>query len=690
MKKEPVDALLGRLAADHGQDTVDALVRMIAWVRPARADDAQSAMRRIEELSAALRERTELRDLIRARIGDWFSAARQVSLYTEVGILSTQGFRAELGRRCYEHVLPAVADREDLKDALALVFDKPSDALWVAAVEHATWLRLFEALDLFGDPERVARAEPGSSTRAVSRGGLVDSIEVLSLRLAAQGLEPELLRIDPALGRFGSPYVAQQRELAVFLERFNAWVYDRTATYYDDKHARVLLDQCASATARVRSIAVRRGTSVELTYSLVRMDQMVRRLGELLAQLDPADPLARRGAALALLQELLFANTRRNSLAGLWQDNIGLLARRVTENASRAGEHYVSNTRAEWMSMLRTAMGAGVIVGFMALAKVWAKDLHAPPLVETFIVCMEYAIGFVLIHMLHLTLATKQPAMTAATIAATVEEAIQSRPRGRQDVTALAELIVRVVRTQFIAVVGNVSVAIPVAFLIGWAMLLAQGTPLLGQDKAAHVFVEMQPFAGHAVFHAALAGMWLFVAGLVSGYYDNRCAYLDIPGRLRGHPWLRAVLPVRWRERLADYVDGNLGALAGNVSLGFLLGLTGFFGFLLGLPLDVRHVTLSSANVGLALASGSVPAGFFAATLAFVAIVGAVNLLVSFALALYVALKARGASLSRIGPLAAALLGIARARPLEFFFPPRDIPNPPTTKETPNERDRPA
>ena len=43
--------------------------------------------------------------------------------------------------------------------------------------------------------------------------------------------------------------------------------------------------------------------------------------------------------ALSLLQELLFANARRNSLAMIWQDNIGLLARRVTENASRSGEH---------------------------------------------------------------------------------------------------------------------------------------------------------------------------------------------------------------------------------------------------------------------------------------------------------------------------------------------------------------
>ena len=278
MPEDSVDALLARLAIDRGSDTVDTLALMIGWVRPQRADDAQTAIRRIEELAAALQAHTGLRDLVRARIGEWFSGARQVSLYTEVGILSTRGFRAEFAARCYERLLPAVPERDDLKDALALVFHKDSDELWVAAVEHGAWLRLFEALDLFGDPERGARA--------AARSGLVDSIEVLSLRLAAEGLEPELLRIDPALDRFESPFIAQQREVSLFLERFNAWVHDRSAEHYDDKHAHVLLEQCAAATARVRAIAARRGTSIGLTYTLVRLDHFVEQGGRLAITAD--------------------------------------------------------------------------------------------------------------------------------------------------------------------------------------------------------------------------------------------------------------------------------------------------------------------------------------------------------------------------------------------------------------------
>jgi site-specific recombinase len=37
-------------------------------------------------------------------------------------------------------------------------------------------------------------------------------------------------------------------------------------------------------------------------------------------------------------------------------------------------------------------------------------------------VSLNYGLGFVLIHILHFTVATKQPAMTAARLAAAIEE----------------------------------------------------------------------------------------------------------------------------------------------------------------------------------------------------------------------------------------------------------------------------
>jgi site-specific recombinase len=48
-------------------------------------------------------------------------------------------------------------------------------------------------------------------------------------------------------------------------------------------------------------------------------------------------------------------------------------------------------------------------------------------------------------------------------------------------------------------------------------------------------------------------------------------------------------------------VEHNLGALAGNFYFGLFLGLTGTIGIMLGLPLDIRHITFSAANLAFGL-----------------------------------------------------------------------------------------
>ncbi|WP_164311385.1 site-specific recombinase, partial [Streptococcus pneumoniae] len=77
-----------------------------------------------------------------------------------------------------------------------------------------------------------------------------------------------------------------------------------------------------------------------------------------------------------------------------------------------------------------------------------------------------YGLGFVFIHIAKGTVATKQPAMTAAAIASTISG---SSGKKTQQLAKLAELVVDILRTQFIAILGNISVAMPVALLIALA-----------------------------------------------------------------------------------------------------------------------------------------------------------------------------------------------------------------------------
>ena len=81
----------------------------------------------------------------------------------------------------------------------------------------------------------------------------------------------------------------------------------------------------------------------------------------------------------------------------------------------------------------------------------------------------------------------------------------------------------------------------------------------------------------------------------------------------------------------------------GNFLFGCMLGSTGVIGTILGLPLDIRHIAFSSANLGYALVGFQfelpLQAVFWAAL--GIAAIGLTNLAVSFALALRTALGAR-------------------------------------------------
>jgi len=137
---------------------------------------------------------------------------------------------------------------------------------------------------------------------------------------------------------------------------------------------------------------------------------------------------------------------------------------------------------------------------------------------------------------------------------------------------------------------------------------------------------------------------------------------------------LRRVLGGGLSNRFGTYIENNLGALAGNAALGVMLGLVGPLGTALGLPLDVRHVTIATASLGLALpvAFMDISIGTAFAIVFGIAAIGFFNLVVSFSLTLVLAFKARRVSVPERHRFLPTLWARLRERPREFFLPPRE------------------
>ncbi len=662
-------ASLSALKAGGG-DAVDQLVELVGALRPGRATDAMLVTARFTALCEALERDNELRAALRNRLQALTTGRKQVSFFADSGILPNTGFFSDLWRRLIQHVIPPIRERTYLIDCVNLIFHRRDDHVWLDAIPPELRLRFWAAL------RRTENQGEPADLEIV--GEMLVACDVIATRIGAMGLEPELVRLYPRLEDRDSPFLAVVAEAHELAQSYRAFLAGGPAPTQDERQLLVLIDQCDEVLGRIRARAASVGTSLRLTYQLRRLDQSLRRLEmmvnmlttrhQLVSDTNPSvDPAPLASLWMDFLGQVIYGEGIRREVRGLFGRTIGLLALRVTDNASRTGEHYITTTREEYFTMWRAAMGAGFIVGFMALVKIYMSKAEAAPLGFAILYSLNYAFGFMLIHVLHFTVATKQPAMTASAIAGVISE-IRGRMR---DVEKLATLVVDLIRSQIAAILGNVLIALPTAMIIAFVLGHATGKPFINSEKALYLLHDISPTDSLALFHAAIAGVCLFLSGLISGYYDNLAAYERVRERIEHMAWLGRLLGDARHKRLAQYLHDNLGGLAGNFFFGCMLGTMGTIGFMTGLPLDIRHVTFSSANWGFAMVAldFSVDPALAAKAFAGIWLVGFVNLGVSFTLALWMALRARGVSFAQTGMLFSLLLKRLRRDWKQFFWP---------------------
>lgn len=635
------------------------LEHLVRWFRVGGLQSNFETDRRFNLFLDALEADSDLKNSVNAYFQQLITAHRYRFTLAELGILANESFGKAMKSRLSLKLLPPALDDKTLRSTLGFLFPKKDDHVWFAKISDTSWFRL---IDLMGWQNQAALWKP-------VRREMLEALELLAVRVAALGVEPELVRCLGVSDRHTSPFVEQLIEFRTMLAQAHERLEANASLRDLGEHLDVLLDQCSQQIRKAHASARVQGVSVDLSMFLIRLEQSIERMKVLLQVLDALPSNSRILVAIQLLNSLIREENRKHSLRDLWSGLTDKLALRITEHASQTGEKYATETAPEYWKMARAAMGAGVVVGFMALIKVWIALLHLPPLWQAVGFSLDYGLGFVLIHMLGFTIATKQPAMTAARIASAIDAA-NGRVRSTQ---AIVELIVQVARTQFVAILGNVVMAFATAMLIGYVWMLVFGQAPLPETKAESMLIELNPFQSGALFHAAIAGVFLYLAGVISGYYDNLGLYHQVPDRIRRVQWLRKLLGVVRLGRFSVYLSKNLGALAGNFFFGCMLGSAGFFGFLLGLPIDIRHITFSTSNLAYAWGAlgFNIPWPTLALSVLTILAIGTINLAVSFSLAFLTALRARGVKSAAMGSIAKGLGARFLSQPREFFMPPR-------------------
>jgi len=223
-----------------------------------------------------------------------------------------------------------------------------------------------------------------------------------------------------------------------------------------------------------------------------------------------------------------------------------------------------------------------------------------------------------------------------------IAENIERKGLNKESRKELSITLAQIIRSQIISLIGNLVVVLPSCYFIAWGVIKLNWFHVFNKTEAETHLYSNHPFLSGSLIYAVFTGVFLTLAGLIAGYYDNKVVFSSIPKRIVKHPLLRKIIPLKWLEKTAQVVSKNLGAVVGNLSLGMFLGLADNVGQFIGLPFDIRHVTISSGNYAIAVAQGySFSALFLVIIFVGVILIGIINIISSFMFSFLIACRSR-------------------------------------------------
>ncbi len=310
---------------------------------------------------------------------------------------------------------------------------------------------------------------------------------------------------------------------AVGSERFEA----------EETAVKSFIARCSRALAEVTRHLANYGVSIDLVYQLERAQLSLQRM-EAIIELH-----GRRGrdpvAVAHFIAALIRANDAQDSIRALLRENLKLMTRRIVESARKTGDHYITRDGGEYRAMLVSAAIGGALTGLTVLVKIATVGHGLPLFIEGLVASTNYALSFVLIHLLHGTLATKQPAVTAAAMAHKL-----NAPRAHGRLRGFVDEVANLVRSQVAAIMGNLLLVVPAALALQ-AILLLAGFGHLPDPAHAGDYIQSLSLWSAAPFYAAFTGVLLWLSAVIAGWFENWATFRRLPEAVARSPRIVAI-----------------------------------------------------------------------------------------------------------------------------------------------------
>ena len=610
-----------------------------------------------EVFLAYLKNNEEIKNNFRDYLFILFSNKSFAKALTDANILSENAFFPELKKRISYKFLPPVEDENTISYIISKVlFNPKSDSDYIKNIKPEDGSEFFKLMEI----EKI-------STLPKVKKELLISANILALRSVGNALEAGITKMVPEYKNFDNPFVALQSELDSLIGRFkkdkDLQIDSKDVDY---KQIKIYLQQCLDFVDKAFKNASKFGISSKINQSLLKIRQQLKRIQDIIPILvvdNEEDVLTN---SKNLVSNTLKYNSHRNNIRELIDDSTRLISHLITSHTAETGTHYIATSPKEYLKMFWKASGGGIIVGFLCIFKMMMSYSHGSEFSHAVLYSLNYAFGFIIIYLLGFTLATKQPAMTAATMAKVLSDESSSEKNYKE----FANLVAKLSRTQFIAFVGNVLWSFPVALAIIYGMdwFLDKNFAVAKADK---LLKDLNPIESKAILHACIAGFFLFISGIISGNISNSSIFNQVPERISQSPFLNQVIGAKNSKKLSDFYTKHWAGIISNFWFGIFLGVIAPLGVFLGLDLDIRHITFSAGNFALALYGKGfdIDTYTFVISLVTIFLIGAFNFIVSFGLSMLLAFRSRKVNFGELTIIYKSILKYFIKNPLRFFIP---------------------
>ncbi len=587
-------------------------------------------------------------------------------MVSDAGILQDSDFLYEIRKRISSKILPYQPKKDTLEYVLNQVFYKETDFVWINKIPMHELIELVEILQL-PDIYQFDKAEEGALSEILYAMG------VLTQRMSGRSMETSILNMIPKYNHLGSPFLGFENEFLEIESRLRKGeVQFVDANDLNYKQMVILYKQCVDLVKHAYKNSATFGITLKVNQSLLRIRQQLDRIKTLIDFLIVNTPKDRIENTVKLSLKLIEYNCYKNNVSKLIAESTQVVSYEITQYTAKTGEHYITETAKEYFNMFKASLGAGLVVGFLCIFKVLLSKADTSDFGFAFLYSMNYAVGFIVIYLCGFALATKQPAMTASYIIKAIEEGRKTQTSTTEQHSAFANLFARLFRSQFIAFVGNVIMAFAVALLLIWGIDRITGINIT--DTKWHTLLnDSSPVHSWAIFHAAIAGVFLFLSGIISGNVSNKNKHNQVYYRIQENPFLKSTIGAYKANKLAGWLERKWPGIISNFWFGIFMGSTHSIGIFLGLNLDIRHITFVSGNIAL----GAYGADFQLTAITWlwcllgIFFVGLINFTVSFGLSLGLAFRSRDIPWVEVFSLQKSVWKHFKKQPLHFFFPPR-------------------